>query len=77
MKISDLIVGAINLYQKTISPDHGIFFFGILGKCRYYPTCSEYTKESIKKSGVIKGAILGLKRLLSCNPWTKQAFNHE
>ena len=51
----------INLYQKYIS--------GLFGKkCRFYPTCSEYTKQAIDKYGIIKGSLKGIKRILKCNP---------
>ena len=51
-------------YQKFISPQ--------LGKnCRYYPTCSEYTIQAVDKYGIIKGSILGIIRILKCNPFSK------
>jgi len=50
------------VYQYTISP---LF----PSSCRYNPTCSEYTKVAILKHGVFKGGWLGIKRILSCNPW--------
>lgn len=52
----------INFYQKHISS-----LFG--AKCRFYPTCSEYTKQAIDKYGIIKGIFKGLKRILKCNPF--------
>ncbi len=63
-------VSLITLYQKTISPDHGIFrgFFPH-GYCRFKPTCSEYTKRSIEEHGVILGTIMGSWRIIRCNPW--------
>ena len=36
--------------------------------CRFYPTCSQYTKEAIIKYGVLKGSFLGIKRILKCHP---------
>ncbi|MFI5205309.1 MAG: membrane protein insertion efficiency factor YidD [Candidatus Paceibacterales bacterium] len=36
------------------------------GACKYSPTCSEYTKQAIKKYGVFKGINLGIKRIWSC-----------
>ena len=36
--------------------------------CRFYPTCSEYTKQAIVKYGVIKGGWLGVKRICRCHP---------
>lgn len=37
-------------------------------RCRFYPTCSEYTKQAITKYGVIKGGGLGIKRICKCHP---------
>ena len=60
----------IYLYQKTISPDHGIFRkFYPRGSCRFYPTCSEYMAQAIKRFGSIKGSYLGIKRILRCHPF--------
>ena len=40
----------IRLYQKTLSPDHGWFkWLHPHGFCKYYPTCSEYSYQVIKK----------------------------
>ena len=61
----------IKLYKKTNSPI--LEFLGI--KCKYYPSCSEYTKQAIEKYGVIKGCFLGLKRILKCNPFSKGGYD--
>lgn len=39
--------------------------------CKFRPTCSEYTAQAIEKYGLVKGIILGLWRILRCNPWSK------
>ena len=44
-------------------------------KCKYYPTCSEYTKQAIIKYGTIKGCFLGIKRILKCNPFSKGGYD--
>jgi putative membrane protein insertion efficiency factor len=52
----------IRVYQRLFSP--------LLGRnCRFYPTCSAYTHEAIKKYGLLKGVLLGGKRLLKCHPF--------
>jgi len=51
----------IKFYQYVISPALG-------PKCRYTPTCSQYTVEALKKHGILKGAWLSLKRISSCRP---------
>ncbi|MCD6375705.1 MAG: membrane protein insertion efficiency factor YidD, partial [Caldisericaceae bacterium] len=37
--------------------------------CRFYPTCSEYSYESIKKHGVVKGGWYSIRRISKCHPW--------
>ena len=55
-----LFVKLIEIYQ---------FFSRFKPKvCRFYPTCSQYTKEAIIKYGVIKGSFLGAKRIARCHP---------
>ena len=61
----------INLYQKYISP----VFTHLGSHCKYYPTCSEYTKQAIKKYGVFKGILLGFWRILRCNPFSKGGYD--
>lgn len=58
------VVGIIKLYQYLISP-----LFG--ASCRFEPTCSSYMIEAIDKHGLLKGLILGVKRLSCCHPWCK------
>lgn len=62
-----LVIGLISVYQKTLSPDHGpLRAFG--GTCRFTPTCSDYTKQAVKRFGVVKGLVLGVKRVSRCHP---------
>ncbi|MBI5222717.1 MAG: membrane protein insertion efficiency factor YidD [Candidatus Magasanikbacteria bacterium] len=62
----------IRLYQKTLSPDHGFFRFRFpRGYCRYYPSCSEYAYQVIKKRGIIVGIPKAIWRVLRCNPWSR------
>ena len=52
----------IKFYQYVLSPYLGG------SKCRYTPSCSQYTMDAIKKYGPIKGIFLGAKRLSKCHP---------
>ena len=65
------ILSLIKIYQKTISPDHGVFSGGEQHVCKFYPTCSQYTYEAINKYGVLKGSAMGSWRILRCNPFSK------
>jgi len=66
------VLGLIKVYQKTISPDHGIYrtIFSN-GYCKFYPSCSEYGYQIIKKKGLIVGLPMTFWRILRCNPWNK------
>ena len=43
--------------------------------CRFYPTCSEYTKQAIIKYGLFKGLKLGGKRICKCHPWHEGGYD--
>lgn len=61
----------ISIYQRTLSPDHGLlkgFFPG--GVCRYTPTCSEYAHQAIAEHGE-KGLALSVSRILRCHPFSR------
>lgn len=61
----------IIFYQKHISSF--LKYKGI--HCKYYPSCSEYTKQAIEKYGTLKGIWLGLKRIIKCNPFSKGGYD--
>ena len=62
----------IVIYQRTLSLDHGpLARLFPRGTCRFFPTCSEYARQAIKKYGLIKGSWLGFKRILRCHPWSQ------
>lgn len=64
MKLMRLL---LNIYKTTLSP---ILKYMFGGGCRYSPTCSEYTVLMIEKYGIIKGSVLGFKRIASCNSFS-------
>ena len=59
----------INLYQVFVSPILKLVL-GASSVCRFDETCSNFTKRKIIEKGVVRGAGLGLKRLISCQPLT-------
>ena len=58
-----ILISGINLYQAMPISTHGL--------CKHIPSCSNYAKEAIEEYGCIKGSIMSMKRILSCN-----SFNH-
>ena len=65
------IIFLLKIYKKLISPI--ISACGI--HCKYYPTCSDYMVQAVEKYGIFKGGILGFKRLLKCNPFSKGGYD--
>ena len=61
----------ISFYQKTFSPDHGFFSAISYNGCRFYPSCSEYSKGAIERLGLKKSLPRILWRIVRCNPLSK------
>ncbi len=59
-----IAINLIMIYKKYLSPLKRT-------KCPYYPTCSDYGLEAIKKHGFFKGGLLTIWRILRCNPFSK------
>jgi len=43
--------------------------------CRFYPTCSQYAKDSILEFGVFKGLFYSVKRLIKCHPYHQGGYD--
>lgn len=66
----------LGFYQKTISPDHGLFKKRFpYGYCRFYPTCSEYGIQAVERYGVVRGGYKSLQRLCKCHPWNQGGYD--
>jgi hypothetical protein len=63
MKSRQYLIKLINFYQKIPMRAHY--------SCVFIPTCSEYTKQAIKKYGSFAGIRKGFFRILRCHPWQK------
>ena len=62
------LISALRFYQARISPQ-------LPPACRYTPTCSEYAIEAIERRGVVVGTALAVKRVLSCNPFSRGGYD--
>ena len=66
--ISRALIALVRGYQKVISP--------LLGhNCRFTPTCSQYMIQAIQVHGPAKGLLLGLWRILRCNPFGRPGLD--
>lgn len=56
------VIALLKMYKLLISP-----FLG--QNCRFHPSCASYTIEAVDRHGVIRGLVLGLRRVMKCQPW--------
>jgi uncharacterized protein len=59
---ANVLVLLVRMYQLLLSP-----LFG--GRCRFYPSCSEYFIGAVRKYGAISGSFRGVWRILRCHPF--------
>ena len=57
-----IVIAVLRGYKLVVSPL-------LPSACRFYPTCSEFMAEAVRKHGVMKGVWMGLKRLGRCHPF--------
>lgn len=65
---SKILLALIAFYQRHISS-------GLPARCRFYPTCSAYAAEAIRRHGAIRGSAFALWRILRCNPFCKGGYD--
>jgi len=63
-----LLINLVRCYKFLLSPLIG-------NSCRFFPSCSDYSIESLKTFGFFKGLYFSLKRILSCHPWSDGGFD--
>jgi putative membrane protein insertion efficiency factor len=63
-----IMLTLVHAYRYAISPWLG-------NRCRFYPSCSEYAIETLKKYGIIKGLWRTSWRLLRCHPFNSGGYD--
>lgn len=63
-----LCLSVIRWYKRYISPT-------LPPSCRFLPTCSDYAYQAIERFGAVRGGLLGLWRILRCNPFCKGGYD--
>ncbi|MDD5644188.1 MAG: membrane protein insertion efficiency factor YidD [bacterium] len=61
------LIFLIRIYQKVFR------FFP--RRCRYYPSCSDYMIEAVSRKGIFKGVLLGVFRIIRCNPFSPGGYD--
>ena len=64
-----LLLGSIRLYQLTLSRAMPV------NTCRFYPSCSRYGFEAVRRYGVLKGSLMAAWRVLRCNPFNPGGYD--
>lgn len=66
--MKSILIALIRFYQLVISPIKP-------PTCRFYPTCSHYGLEAIRRHGAAKGGWLTIKRICKCHPFHPGGFD--
>jgi hypothetical protein len=63
-----LLIIIIKFYKLAISPL-------LPSVCRFYPTCSVYAIDALRRYGLVKGLLLSVKRILRCHPFCNGGYD--
>lgn len=63
-----LLIGLIRAYKLVVSPL-------LPPSCRYYPTCSQYAVEALRRHGFVRGCWMSARRVLSCHPFSRGGYD--
>jgi putative membrane protein insertion efficiency factor len=63
-----LFIVAVRGYQRFISPLYPPV-------CRFYPTCSGYSIEAVRRHGIVSGLFMALKRIVRCSPFSNGGYD--
>ena len=66
--MAKILIMLARLYQQTLSPMFG-------GQCRFVPTCSNYFVEAVRKRGPVRGMLIGIWRIVRCNPFSRGGYD--
>ena len=58
----------IRAYQLAISPMLG-------SRCRFYPSCSDYSMAALLRHGLFRGLWLSFRRIGRCHPWNPGGYD--
>lgn len=60
--LATFLIALIRIYQRMG------WALGMPSLCRFYPSCSEYSREAIRQFGPFKGIGMTAGRILRCHP---------
>jgi putative membrane protein insertion efficiency factor len=63
-----VLIAVLKLYKLFLSPL-------LPSACRFHPTCSEYMMEAIARHGIVRGTLMGLRRVGRCHPFHEGGFD--
>ena len=58
----------IKAYRRFVSPM-------LPPSCRFTPSCSLYTLQAVERYGLIRGSLMGARRVLRCHPFSEGGFD--
>jgi putative membrane protein insertion efficiency factor len=66
--LSWILIALVRFYQLFIGP-------WLPAMCRFEPSCSRYMVQAIRRRGPVVGLLMGIWRLLRCNPFFRGGYD--
>ena len=66
--LATVLIALVWVYRITVRPL-------LPPACRFYPSCSEYFIQAVRKYGPIRGGAKGVWRVCRCHPFNEGGFD--